>query len=104
MPTFHVETPQRCYSAVVERGVLAHAAQYVPAGAGKVFVVSTEDVWRHVGATLARGLAGIAFEVLHLPGGEDRKRLAFVEQLAEEMVQRGADRKSMVIACGGGIV
>src|SRR5438309_2136058 len=103
-PTFLVTSPQRCYSAVVERGVLAQAWQYIPAGAGKVFVVSTEDVWRHVGATLARGLAGIAFEVLHLPGGEDRKRLAFVEQLAGEMVQRGADRGSLVIACGGGIV
>src|SRR5207247_4921072 len=104
MPTFRVTTPQRCYSAVVERGVLAEAGQYIPAGAGKVFVVSTKDVWRHVGATLARGLAGIAFEVLHLPGGEDRKRLAFVEELAGEMVQRGADRSSLVIACGGGIV
>src|SRR5438309_9458151 len=103
-PTFLVTSPQRCYSAVVERGVLAQAWQYIPAGAGKVFVVSTEDVWRHVGATLARGLAGIAFEVLHLPGGEDRKRLAFVEELAGEMVQRGADRASLVIACGGGIV
>ena len=104
MPTFRVATPQRCYSAVVERGVLGQAGQYIPAGAGKVFVISTEDVWRHVGATLARGLQGIAFEVLHLPGGEDRKRLAFVEQLAEEMVRRGADRGSLVIACGGGIV
>jgi 3-dehydroquinate synthase len=104
MPTFRVETPRHCYSAVVERGVLGQAGQYIPAGAGKVFVISTEDVWRHVGAALTRGLPGIAFEVLHLPGGEDRKRLAFVEQLAGEMVQRGADRGSMVIACGGGIV
>jgi 3-dehydroquinate synthase len=42
--------------------------------------------------------------VLRLPGGEDQKRLAHVEQLAEEMVQLGADRSSMVIAYGGGIV
>jgi 3-dehydroquinate synthase len=42
--------------------------------------------------------------VLHLPGGEEQKRLAHVEQLAEEMVQLGADRSSMVIAYGGGIV
>src|SRR5260370_41838500 len=46
----------------------------------------------------------MSYDVLHLPGGEDQKRLAHVEQLAEQMVQRGADRSSMVIAHGGGIV
>ena len=104
MPSFRVETPQRCYSAVVERGVIGHAAQYIPARAGKLFVVSTEDVWRHQGETLARGLAGLAYEVLHLPGGEEHKRLAPLEQLAEEMVRRGGDRSSLVLAFGGGIV
>jgi 3-dehydroquinate synthase len=104
MPSFRVETPQRCYSAIVERGIIGQAAQYIPANAGKVFVVTDEDVWRHQGSALSRGLAGIRYEVIYLPGGEDRKRLAPVEALAEEMVLRGADRSSMVIACGGGIV
>jgi 3-dehydroquinate synthase len=88
----------------VERGVAGHLAQYIPSKAGKLFVVSTEDVWRHQGETLARGLADVAYEVLHLPGGEDQKRLAPVEQLAEEMVLRGGDRSSLVVAFGGGIV
>ncbi|MBZ5626744.1 MAG: 3-dehydroquinate synthase [Acidobacteriia bacterium] len=104
MPSFRVETPQHCYSAIVERGIIGHAAQYLPTHTGKVFVVSTEDVWRHQGAALARGLTGIPHEVLYLPGGENRKRLAPLEQLAEEMVRRGGDRSSMVIAFGGGIV
>ena len=104
MPSFRVETAQRCYSAVVERGVIGQLAQYIPSKSGKLFVVSTEDVWRHQGETLARGLADVAYEVLHLPGGEDQKRLAPVEQLAEEMVLRGGDRSSLVVAFGGGIV
>jgi 3-dehydroquinate synthase len=104
MPSFRVETPQHSYSAIVERGVVGRAAQYIPRQRGKVFVVSTEDVWRHQGQALAGGLTGIPHEVLFLPGGEDRKRLAPLEQLADEMVQRGADRSSMVIAFGGGIV
>jgi 3-dehydroquinate synthase len=104
MPSFRVETLQRCYSAVVERGVIGHTAQYIPSKAGKLFVVSTEDVWRRQGEALARGLAGVAYEVLHLPGGEEHKRLAPVEQLAEEMVRRGGDRSSLVVAFGGGIV
>jgi 3-dehydroquinate synthase len=58
----------------------------------------------HAGAPLAAALARVSYHVLHLPGGEEQKRLAHVEQLAEEMVQLGADRSSMVIAYGGGIV
>ncbi|MCX6628806.1 MAG: 3-dehydroquinate synthase, partial [Candidatus Solibacter sp.] len=104
MPTYQVETPQQRYAAIVERGVIGQAAQYIPPKAGKVFVVTTEDVWRHAGAQLAAGLAGVSYHVLHLPGGEDQKRLAHVELLAEQMVQLGGDRSSMVIAYGGGIV
>jgi 3-dehydroquinate synthase len=104
MPTYQVVTPQRCYAAIVERGEIGRAAQYIPPKTGKIFVVTTEDVWRHAGPQLAAGLAGISYDVLHLPGGEDQKRLAHVEQLAERMVQLGADRSSMVIAYGGGIV
>jgi 3-dehydroquinate synthase len=104
MPTYQVVTPQRCYFAIVERGVIGQAAQYIPPQTGKVFVVTTEDVWRHAGAPLAVALAGVSYHVLHLPGGEDQKRLAPLEQLAGEMLQLGADRSSMVIAYGGGIV
>jgi 3-dehydroquinate synthase len=104
MLSFRVETPQRCYSAVVERGAIGHLAQHIPSKAGKLFVISTVDVWRHQGEALDRGLAGVAYEVLHLPGGEEQKRLAPVERLAEEMVLRGGDRSSLVLAFGGGIV
>jgi len=104
MPSFRIETREYCYSAMVERGIAGKAAQFLPARHGKIFVATTEDVWRHQGETLARGLEGVAHEVLYFPGGEERKRLAPVEQLAEEMVERGADRSSMVIAFGGGIV
>jgi 3-dehydroquinate synthase len=104
MPTFRVDTAARCYSAIVERGLLAHAMRYVPPKAGKVFVVTTADVWRHQGEALAAGLAGVDYELLELPGGEEQKRLAHVEHLAEDMVERGGDRSSIVIAFGGGIV
>jgi 3-dehydroquinate synthase len=104
MPTFQVETPPAPYRVVVERGILQHAARYLPTNGGKVFVVSTDDVWRHQCARLEHALAAIAHDVLFLPAGEDHKRLAPIEQLAEEMVRLGADRSSVVVAFGGGIV
>ncbi|MGA8581155.1 MAG: 3-dehydroquinate synthase, partial [Bryobacteraceae bacterium] len=79
MPSFRVETPQGCYDAIVERGIIGRAAQFVPARAGKIFVVSTEDVWQHQGAALTAGLRAVAHEVLYLPGGEENKRMAPLE-------------------------
>ncbi|MGO9228817.1 MAG: 3-dehydroquinate synthase [Bryobacteraceae bacterium] len=104
MPSFRVETAQRCYDAIVERGIVGLAAEFVPARAGKLFVVSTEDVWQHQGAPLAAALRNVAHEVLYLPGGEENKRLAPLESLAERMVLAGGDRSSVVLAFGGGIV
>ena len=104
MPTFQVVTPQRTYPAVVERGAIGRVAEYIPPNAGKIFVVTTKDVWHHVGERMAAGLSGRPHEVLYLPGGEEHKRLTFVERISGQMVELGADRTSMVIACGGGIV
>jgi 3-dehydroquinate synthase len=104
MPSFRVETPQGCYNAIVERGIIGRAAEFVPARAGKVFVVSTADVWQHQGAALSEGLRSVAHELLYLPGGEENKRMAPLEDLAERMVLAGGDRSSVVIAFGGGIV
>ena len=104
MPVFQVKVQPRWYSAVVERGILDRATQFLPSSAGKVFVVSTEDLWQLHGQELRRGLGGVVYDVLFLPPGEEQKRLAPLEALAEEMVRRGADRSSTVIAFGGGIV
>ncbi len=104
MPSFAVETPQRRYPIVVERGCLARLSEYIPARAGKVFFVSTEDVWRLHGHLLKDAEGSHAAEILLFPGSEERKRLAEVEGLAERMVELGGDRSSVVIAFGGGIL
>jgi 3-dehydroquinate synthase len=104
MPTFEVRTAQRTYPSIVQRGVLREAGSHIPAGAGKLFVVTTQEVWQHHGGSLARGLGTRSFELLYLPVGEVNKRLAQVELLADQMVGRGADRSSVVIGFGGGIV
>jgi 3-dehydroquinate synthase len=104
MPAYSVITPQRTYEAIVERGVLGRLHEFVPSRAGKLFVVTTADVWQHHGAKLEAGLAGRPVEVLFFPGGESRKRLTEVEVLADQLVLRGGDRSSVVITFGGGIV
>ncbi|HYL38756.1 MAG TPA: 3-dehydroquinate synthase [Bryobacteraceae bacterium] len=104
MPSFVVQTPLLCYSILVERGCLARLREFIPGRSGKLFVLSTEDVWRLHGGLVKAGLDGRPHELLFFPGGEARKRLAQVEALAEQMVQKGGDRSSVVIAFGGGIL
>lgn len=100
MAILAVETPTARYPVVVERGGLARIAEHVPRRVGKVFIVTTEDVWyKH--NSVFDDLRHIA---LFFPGGEPRKRLDEVESLAEQMVRHGADRSSIVIGFGGGIV
>jgi 3-dehydroquinate synthase len=104
MPNFRVETAQGSYDVVVARGAIAQAARHLPSKAGKVFVVSEENVMRRHGERLSQALADIPHTVLSLPGCEENKRLGPLERLAEQMVQRGGDRNSVVVAFGGGIV
>jgi 3-dehydroquinate synthase len=104
MPGFRVETPQRGYDAIVERGSLERIPGFLPARAGKVFVVTTADVWEFHGGRVEQALAGRPHQVLFFPGGEPRKKMAEVEALAEQMMAGGADRSSVVVAFGGGIV
>lgn len=103
MPSFRVETPQRAYDAVVERGAISRLSDVLPPRAGKVFVVTTEDVWELHGEKVRDVLASRPYDVLFFPGGEPRKRLQEVETLAEQMMAGGGDRSSIVVAFGGGI-
>jgi 3-dehydroquinate synthase len=104
---FRVQTPQYTYDAIVGRGAIqqiAVLAVFLPKRAGKIFIVTNHDVWNLHGSALSHVLGDRPAEVLFLPPGENRKRLSEVETLADRMVAAGADRSSVVIAFGGGIV
>ena len=97
---YTVTTPERQYDAIIERGVLDQIHHWIPPKSGKAFIVTTRDVWNLHGARLS----GLAAAPLFFPGGESRKRLSEVEAMAEQMADAGADRSSVVIGFGGGIV
>ena len=102
MPQYQVATPQQNYLAVIERGVIARLSEFIPAGRGKVFVVTTRDVWDFHGGAVQRALGDCHADILFFAGGEENKRISHVEDLAGQMMELGADRSSIVIAFGGG--
>ncbi|HET9784406.1 MAG TPA: 3-dehydroquinate synthase [Terriglobales bacterium] len=97
------------YAAEVEPGLLPQVGErvraFLPPGAN-VMVITAPPIRRLWGATLEAGLATAAlpFQVLELPDGEAHKTLADLESLAEAMVAHGADRHSLLLAFGGGVV
>ncbi|MDQ2711962.1 MAG: 3-dehydroquinate synthase [Acidobacteriota bacterium] len=103
MPAFEVQTAHNAYLSVVERGVVRRASEFLPQRAGKLFVITTEDVWALHGRTLDSQISERA-QPLFFPGGEPNKRLSSVEAIADQMLEHGADRTSVVIGFGGGIV
>lgn len=104
MPQYQLATSQSSCPTTVERGAISRLGEFVPQGRGRIFIVSTRDLWLLHGDQVRSALDGRKFETLFFAGGEDNKRISHIEQLAEQMVDRGGDRSSVIVAFGGGIV
>ena len=95
---------------LVAPGLLRRAGRIVrkllPGPSSQVFLVTSKTVRGHWGSELEKSLtqAGLSFQVLEMNDGEPAKRLETVERLAEQMMAAKADRKSLVLAFGGGVV
>jgi len=104
-----VRTSSRSYEVLVERGLLRAAAavlQEVIPSEAMAFVVSSMPIL-YLWATpllVSFTTAGRQAAVLEMSDGETSKRLGTLERLAMKMVQEGADRRSVVLALGGGVV
>jgi 3-dehydroquinate synthase len=95
------------YSVVSGAGAIRHAAREI-AVLGRfpsVQVVSSPKVWRAVGKTVQRGLRLSKGSAIHLfDDAESAKNLRSVEQITRSLCRAGADRQSLVVAVGGGVV
>jgi 3-dehydroquinate synthase len=60
-------------------------------------------VWPGVGRELRRRGCRVPAPIV-IPAGERKKKLATVERVQRELLRRGADRSTCVIALGGGVV
>jgi len=104
-----IKTESRNYEAIIEHGVLARSGQLLAKtlnGLPPAFVITVPPVRRRWGKVLSRSLetAGFSPKFIDMRDGETHKRLSTIDQLAENMVRLGADRKALVIAFGGGVV
>jgi 3-dehydroquinate synthase len=111
-----IAVPPHSYEAVIEDGLLRRAGEKLrevfktgsPGSrrGGRVFVVTVPPVRRKWGKKLMASLsaAGFTAKIVEMPDGERHKKLATVEKLSEQLSHMGADRDSVLVAFGGGVV
>jgi len=107
MPTVQVALGNRSYPVLVENGLLSCVAEILEKqglSELRAAIISDETVAGHHAETLLAGF-GNAKPTLHtVPAGEGSKSLTQVELLCREMIRAGHDRRSLIIALGGGVV
>ena len=102
-----IQIAVRPYSALIESGQLKRAGEIIAEtlpGRRSVFVVTALPIRKHWGDILADALKNYDATFFEIPDGERFKTLKTVEDLVRKLVKKGADRKSVVVALGGGVV
>jgi 3-dehydroquinate synthase len=107
--TIHVKTASASYPVHVGGNFLNHFGYHLRKveGAAKrrTFILTSPEIWSLWGKQFLAALRPAEQpSVLFLPAGETNKRLIQVERLSTELAAAGADRSSLLIAFGGGIV
>lgn len=106
---FQIEVPlkERSYRIVVGAGVSTtlEALRETVETSTRVFLLTNRTIWKIYSKRMGlRSSATSTALPLRIPDGEQFKNLKWYEQVCREMVQRGVDRRSTVIAFGGGVV
>ena len=104
-----ISVPPRPYQAIIESGLLQGSGTLLREILGqrrRLFVVTVPPVRRKWGKRLMASLtaAGFTAKLLEMKDGEPHKKLATVEELSEKLSRMGADRETVIVAFGGGVV
>ena len=107
MRTIPVKTASANYPVFIGRNLFAQIPRKIGLhkSARRIFILTSPEIWSLWGKQfLAAFPKDQQPTVLFLPAGERHKRLPQIERLASELAAAGADRSSLLIAFGGGII
>jgi 3-dehydroquinate synthase len=105
MYRFRVKTGKGSYPVVVGRGAWRDLRKLLPAYSS-VFVLTEKAIWNGWGKAFQdqTGLSPFSPKVMFIPGGEKSKSMAEAERVAGLLLKLGADRRSLLVLFGGGVV
>src|SRR5713101_666606 len=95
------------YAVLFGEGILRRASNEIRklGEFSSTHIVSSPKVWRAVGNRVREGLRLNSSSAVHLfNDAESVKNLGTVERIARSLSHAGADRKSLILAVGGGVV
>jgi 3-dehydroquinate synthase len=104
-----IPTRTKTYDVLIEPGLLRSAATHIREVLPKArhfVVVSAGPIRRHWGQILldSFGSDSARVDVIEMLDGERHKNLSAVEKLSDQLVKLKADRNTVLIALGGGVV
>lgn len=106
--TIKVDLESRSYDIVIGHNILENLPAKINqlATYSKIFVITDENVAKFHLDNFSRtlGKAGLKHHVLTLNPGEKTKDFNNLEDLCEKILEIGADRKTLLIAFGGGVI
>jgi len=110
--SIRLTTPSASYEIVIAAGLLASLEPRLKKLVGgklpRLFIVTSPEIWglwsKQVLASFLASRNKQSPTVLFLPSGERHKRMASVESLAQQLALAGADRDSVLLALGGGVI
>lgn len=104
---------ERSYPIEIGAGILDQAPRFLTdvlarrgAKATRIIVITDDNVFESHATPAADVLSDAGFDVgaLVIEPGEESKSVEVAEGLWEAMLERGADRRTVVVAIGGGVV
>ena len=102
MRRLQVKSSAGKYQVIVGRG--AWRAVRRLQGYTSAFVVTEPHLWEKWGRKFSHDAGWRSVLPILVPSGESSKSLAMAGRVASELLSRGADRRSLLVALGGGVI
>ncbi|MBN1561336.1 3-dehydroquinate synthase [candidate division KSB1 bacterium] len=108
MTTVTVDLGERSYPICVDAGALAQLGEHLQKHhlTERLFIITDDNVRPLYGDKVRHSLAaaGMPVEMLSVPAGESSKSFEQLQLLYTGLLEKKADRNSIIIALGGGVV
>ncbi len=106
--TITVGLGERRYDVVIGPGGMQRIGRHLHmlGCSGRVGIVTNPTIGRLYGASLKKAIvqAGFTCHVITIPDGESAKTLRWVSYILNELVRHRFERRSVLVALGGGVV
>ena len=104
MQRLQVTAEKLSYPVVVGRGAWREMRSVAPDRYSSIFIVTEPAIWSRWGDLFRRESRLEPARVIRVPGGERSKSLAQAERLTAQLLRCGADRHSLLVLLGGGVI